>query len=115
MANDDGLGLENLETSALAVVTKRADDAVAVLEQRDDRVFHVDRDALMDAVILQRADHLQARAVADVGEARITMAAEIALENFPFLRAIKHRAPGFEFVNARRALPSRAVRPCASC
>ena len=41
-------------------------------------------------------------AVADVGEARITMAAEIALENFPVLRAVKHRAPGFEFVNARR-------------
>ena len=38
----DGLGLENLETSALAVVAERANDAVAVLEQRDDRVFHVD-------------------------------------------------------------------------
>ena len=56
----------------------------------------------MNAVILQRADQFQARAVADVREARITMAAEIALRNFSFLRAVKHRAPGFEFVDARR-------------
>ena len=56
----------------------------------------------MNAVILQRADQFQTRAVADVREARITMAAEIALRNFSFLRAVKHRAPRFEFVDARR-------------
>ena len=50
----------------------------------------------------KRADHFQAGAVADVREARITVAAEIALENFAVLRAVKHRAPGFEFVDARR-------------
>ena len=31
--DDDGLGLENLEAAALAIVAERADDAVAVLEQ----------------------------------------------------------------------------------
>ena len=31
------------------------------------------------------------------------MAAEIALGNFAFLGAVKHCAPGFEFVNARRS------------
>ena len=98
----NGLCLENFETPALAVVAKRADDAVAILEQRDHRVFHVDVDALMDAVVLKRANQFQTGAVADVGEARITVAAEIALENFPVLRAVKHRAPCFEFVNARR-------------
>ena len=101
-ANHNGLRLENPETSALAVITKRAHNPVAVLEQVHNRVFHVNRDALMDAVILQRADHLQARAVADVREARIAMAAEIALRNFPFLRAVEHRAPRFQFVDARR-------------
>ena len=33
----------------------------------------------MNAVILQRADHFQAGAVADVREARIAVSAEIAL------------------------------------
>jgi hypothetical protein len=37
-----GLGLENFEAAALAIVTERARDAVAVLEQRDDGAFHVD-------------------------------------------------------------------------
>ena len=41
-------------------------------------------------------------AVADVREPRITVAAKIALEDFPVLRAVKNRAPGFEFVNAFR-------------
>ena len=97
--NHDRLRLENPETSALAVIAKRAHDAIAVLEQRHDRLFHVNRDALMNAVILQRANHFQTRAVADVRQARIAMAAEIALRNFAFLRAIKHRA-SFEFVHA---------------
>ena len=48
----------------------------------------------------ERANQFQSGAVADVGEARIAVAAEIALENSPVRRAVKHRAPGFEFVNA---------------
>ena len=97
----DRLGLENLEASALAVVGKRADDALAILEQRDDGPFHVNGDALVDAVVLQRANHLQAGAVADVRQARIAMAAEIALQNLAVFGAIKHRAPSLEFVDAR--------------
>ena len=62
----------------------------------------MDGDALMDAVILQRADHFQAGAVADVGQARITMAAEIALQNPAVLGAVEHRAPGFQFADAVR-------------
>ena len=101
-ANDNGLGLENPKTAALAVVAERTGHAVAIFQQRHDGVFHVHRDALMNAVILQRADEFETRAVADVGETRITMTAEIALRNFSFLGAIKHRPPSFEFVNARR-------------
>ncbi len=98
----DGLGLENFEPPALAVVAERAHNAIAVLEQRDNCVLHVNDDALMNAVVLQRADQFQPGAVADVRQPRVAVAAEITLENFPVLRAVKNRAPGFEFMDARR-------------
>ena len=53
-------------------------------------------------MVLQGADHLQSGAIADVGQPRIFVTAEIALENLPVLGAVEHRAPGFEFINARR-------------
>src|ERR1041385_8021662 len=77
----DCLGAENLELSALAIVAEGPDQALAVLEQREHADFHVHVNATMHAVILQRANHLQPRAIADMGEARILMAAKIALEN----------------------------------
>src|ERR1039458_6856692 len=92
-AKHDSLRFENAETTTLAVVTKRANDAARILEQRNHGVFHVNNNALMDAMILQRADEFEARAVADVRETRITMAAEIALRNFSFFCAVEHRAP----------------------
>ena len=101
-ANHHGLGLENAETAALAVITKGARHAVAILEQRYNGIFHMHRDALMDTMVLQRADQFQTRAVADVGEARITVAAEVTLRNLAFLGAVKHRAPGFQFMDAGR-------------
>ena len=91
---------KQLEAAALALVAERADDAVAVLEQRDDRALHVHVDALVDAVILQRADHLEAGAVADVREARIAVAAEVALEDAAVRRAIEDRAPRLELAHA---------------
>ena len=96
----DRLRCENLEPPALAVVSQHARDARAVLEQRDNRVLHVNVDALVNAVVLQRADHLQPGAVADVREPRIFVAAEIALENAPVRRAVEDRAPRFEFAHA---------------
>ncbi len=59
-------------------------------------------DALMDAVILQRADHFEAGAVADVRQPRIPVAAEIALQNAAVAGAVEHRAPGFQFPHALR-------------
>ena len=56
----------------------------------------------VDAVILQRADHLEAGAVAHVREARIAMAAEVALQNAAVLGAVEQRAPGFQFAHAIR-------------
>ena len=63
-------------------------------------MLHVHFDALMNAVILQRADHFETRAVADVREARIAMAAEVALQNLAVFGAIENRAPGFELMHA---------------
>ena len=57
----------------------------------------------MNAVVLQRADQFQPGAVADVRQARIAVAAEIALQNFAVLACgrkprprlrVRARAPG---------------------
>ena len=76
-----GFGVEQFETAALALVAERARDTIAVLQQRDHGAFHVEVDAFVNAVILQRADHFEAGAIAHVREARIAVAAEIALQN----------------------------------
>ena len=76
------------------------DDAIAVFEQPDDRALHVHVDALMNAVILQRADHLEAGAVADVGQPRIAVAAEVALQDLAVAGPIEHGAPRFELADA---------------
>ena len=56
----------------------------------------------MDAVVLQRANQLEPGAIADVRQTRIAMAAEVALEDPAVIRAIEHRAPGFELADAIR-------------
>ena len=65
-----------------------------------DGALHVDVNALVDAVILQRADHLEPRAVAHVREARVAMASEIALADFSFRRAVENGAPRLELVHS---------------
>ena len=63
-------------------------------------MLHVNVDALMNAVILQGADHLQAGAIADMREPRIFVPAKISLQDAPVFCAIEHRAPGFQFPHA---------------
>ncbi len=94
------LRAKQLEAPALAVVPERARDAVAVFQQRDNRVFHVHVDAEMNSVVLQSADHLQPRPIADVRQARISVPAEIPLQYSAVFRAVEQRAPGFQFANA---------------
>ncbi len=115
VASTTALAWNSYVTAALALVAERARHALAILEQRDHGAFHVNIDALVDAVILQRADHFQAGAVADVRQARIAVAAEIALQDSAVLGAVEHGAPGFQLAHAIRALPWRAARPCAGC
>ena len=94
------LRLEDAEASALAVVAERAGDARAVAQERHDGELHVDVDAPVDAVVLQRADHLEAGAIADVSQSRILVTAEIALEDAAVRRAIEQRAPCLELAHA---------------
>jgi hypothetical protein len=96
---DDGLGLEDPQVALLAIVAERAGDPPGVDEQLDDRVLHVDLEPLVDAVVLQGPDHLEARSIADVGEPRVAVAAEVALEDAPVLGAIEDRAPGLELAH----------------
>ncbi len=100
----DRLGAEQDETTEFALVGEGPADPLAVLQQIDDGALHVHVDALVDAVILQRADHLQAGAVADVGQPRVGVAAEVALEDPAVLGAVEQRAPGLELAHAVRRL-----------
>ncbi len=59
-------------------------------------------DALMNAVILQSADHFQTGAVAHVRQPRIAVPAEVALQDAAVFGAVEDRAPGFEFMHPRR-------------
>ena len=93
-----------MEEPALPVIPERAGHPLAVLEQREHRVLHVHVDALVDAVILERPDHLQPGAIAHVREARVTVAAEVALEDAAVLGAVEERAPGLQLAHPRRRL-----------
>src|SRR5207244_833428 len=97
---DDGLGTEDDEASLLAVIPDGAGDAVAVFQEAQDRALHVDGDALMDAVVLEGANHFQAGAIADVRKARIAMAAEVALQDAAILGAVKDCPPFLQLTDA---------------
>src|SRR6266550_6595650 len=97
---DDRFGAKNFKATTLALVTKCANDAIAIFQQRKNRVFHVNLDALMDAVILERANHFQPRAVADVRKSRVFVAAKISLQNPAILCPIENRPPRFQLAHA---------------
>ena len=50
--------------------------------------------------ILERPNHLEPGAVADMGQSRIAMTAEVPLADQPVLRAIEDRTPALELANA---------------
>ena len=97
---DHRLRAKELEAPALTFVAERAGDPIAALEQLHDRAFHVDVDPHVNAVILKRPDHLEAGPIADVRETRISMAAEVALQDASVRRPIEQRAPRFELAHA---------------
>ena len=95
---------EEPEPAALAVVAQRPDDPIAVGEQPQHGALHVHVDALVDAVVLQGADHLETRAVAHVREPRILVPAEVALEDPAVGRAVEQGAPRLELAHPRGRL-----------
>jgi len=113
----DCLRPEHDEPPALALVAETARYAPAagavppvVGENPADRAFHVHVDALVYALVLQRADHLQAGAIAHVRQPRICVAAEIPLQNAAVARAIEDRAPFLQLANAGRRLLGMNLR-----
>ena len=52
--------------------------------------------SVVHGVLLERADHLEPRPVADVGEARVAVTAEVALRDEPVLGPVEERAPLFQ-------------------
>ena len=99
---DQRLALDHVEAAALPVVGDDAGDAPGVEQQRHDGVLHQHRRALVDRVILQRADQLEAGAIADVRETRIAMAAEVALQDAAVRRAIEDGAVALQLADAIR-------------
>ncbi len=97
---DHRLGAEEQESSALAFVSAGAGHAAIVGRQIDDGAFHVDGDAGVDGVILEGADQLEARAIADVREARIAVPAEVALQDAPVGGPVEDGAPRLELAHA---------------
>src|SRR3954469_11063535 len=91
-----------LESSTLTIVAERAGNPIAVLQERNDRAFHVHVDRLMNRVVLERADHLETRAITDVREPRVFMSAEISLQNASVRCAVEHGPPSLELSNAVR-------------
>ncbi|CAB4872841.1 unannotated protein [freshwater metagenome] len=63
------------------------------------RVLLVDLLQLHD-LLLERADHLKAGAVADVRETRVLVAAEVALADLALGRAVEQGAPRLELPDA---------------
>ena len=53
-------------------------------------------------MVLQSPNQLKTGTVADVSQTGIAVTTEIALENLAILGAVKHGAPGFQFVNPGR-------------
>src|SRR5205807_3470266 len=97
---DDRTSAEHLEAAALSIVSERADHAIAVAQQTHRRTLHVHVHPAMNPVVLERANHFEPGAIANMREARVAMAAEVALEDTSVRRAIEDRAPRFELAHA---------------
>ena len=64
----------------------------------------------VNALILQRANHLEPGAIAHVREPRIRVPAKIPLQHPAILRAVENGSPLFEFAHAGRRLLRMKLR-----
>src|SRR4051794_23091381 len=95
----DRARVEHLEPAALALVANDARRTAVGRQQTDDGEFHVDVDAAVHPLILQRSNQLEPGAIADVRESRIAMPAEVALQDPAVGRPIKNGPPRFELAD----------------
>ena len=97
---DEGLGGEEHHLAGRAHVAHRArDPALGVGQQAQDLALHEDVGAHGDDLLLQGADQLEAGAVADVGQAGVAVAAEVALGDPAVLGAVEQGAPALQLVD----------------
>ena len=102
----DRLGPEQPEPAPLAVVRPaRPRCAAALGEDAKDGALHVHVDALVDAVVLEGADHLQAGPISHVSQAGILVTPEVALEDPAIGGPVEERSPRLQLPNPIRRLP----------
>src|SRR2546428_1426460 len=102
---DDGPGPEQDEAARFAPVAQDSGEATSIQEELQGRAFHVDAEPLVDRVVLQCADDLEAGPVADVRQAWIAVPAEIPLADQAVSRAIEYRSPFFQLAYALGGFP----------
>src|SRR5213594_3518471 len=98
--DNNRLRFENDEAAVLAPIRKSAGDTAVIRQEPGARAFHVNVDALLDAAILQRANHFEAGAVAHMAEALEGVPAKSSLKDVATFGAVEERAPLFEFTNS---------------
>src|SRR5215831_1590459 len=73
--------LKEYKSPAFAGIAEGTGDTTVILDDTEDRGLHVNFDSLMDTVILEGPDHLEASAIPNVSQSRETMTAEVALQD----------------------------------
>ena len=100
----DGGRREHNEPPRFTPIAERTRDPLAVLEQARDRALHEHVDLPRYRAVLQGSDHLEPGAITDVGETRVAVAAEVALEDPSIRCAIEERPPLLELQHPFRSL-----------
>ena len=108
--HDHRAGPEDGEAPSLPVVAQGARHPVAILQEGGDGDLHVDVQALVDAMVLEGADHLQAGTVPHVGQPRVGVAAEVPLQDLPVGGPVHEGAPRLQLPDPVRRLPGVELR-----
>ena len=72
---------------------------LGVFEEPEDLALHEDVDVERDGPLLEGPDQLQAGPVTDMGQARVAVATEVALEDPPVLGPVEECPPPLELVD----------------
>ena len=93
------LGLEYVQRSVVTVVCETSGDAPVGLEQPAHSELHEHVHTHVDTLLLQGTNQLEARGIADVGQPRVGVAAEVALAGQSLRRPVEDGAPLLELTN----------------